>query len=208
MKHTGHALFAALLALPLLLGCPVPTPPGASRPASVSDLHVADLVIAGAARRGLDMSGRCADERRSRMVIVDASDEVMRSRIGYCASGGPICEETSALTDPAERVSARAERGCLLGRCVAGSIAWPQDDIWPANLGRWRAEIYVSAYLDRLTRRAALSHELVHWAIGCSHHPEGAPHSAPGMWEAEPGSLVLEVQATLAAEDGGADGGR
>ncbi len=197
MKHTGHALLAALLALPLLLGCPMPTPRGSQRPPNPADLRIIDLVIAESAARGFDVSGRCADERRSRIAVVDADDETMRRHIGYCASGSDTCLATAGL-EPEARAMARARAGCLLGICSAGSIAHAQDDVWPANLGRWRLDIYVSAYLDAATRRDVIAHEAAHGVSACSGHGEDQRHADARLWG--PGGVVETVQRQIAAE--------
>ena len=199
-KHLGYGALALLPFLPLLLGCPLPLPRGASRPPSPADLHVIDLLMGEGAARGLG-SDRCNEERRERLVVVDADDATMRARVGYCARGSDACISTEGIADPNDRYLARARLGCLLGVCSGGSIAHAQDHVWPANLGRWRAEIYLSAYVDASTRRALLVHEGAHWLLACSGRGEDGRHAIPGIWEREgPTSLVLTVQRRLAAE--------
>ncbi len=79
-------------------------------------------------------------------------------------------------------------------------MAFLQDDVWPANLGRWRVEIYRDANQPDAMRMALGIHEMVHWILACSGSGfgEDGSHSAPGFWEYDgPTSLVLEVQAAF-----------
>ena len=196
-KHLGYVALALLPFLPLLLGCPQPLPRGASRPPNPADLRVIDLVIAESAARGFDVSGRCADERRDRIAVIDADDE----RPCGGASGSARRAPMGATPPRGCRIriaTSRARLGCLLGICSAGSVAHSQDSIWPTNLGRWRMDIYVSAYLDRETRRAALTHEAAHAVSACAGQGEDGQHSNALLWGA--GGVVESVQAALAAE--------
>jgi len=192
------ALLPIVVAVPLL-GCPPPLPPGAMRPPSAPDLRALDLVIAEASARGLNVQGRCMEEREDRFVIVVADDATMQRGVGYCASQGDICLSTASLPTAEERFYARAEQGCLLGKCVSGATTWAQDDVWPLNLGRWRVEMYVSAYVDERTHANVVVHEAVHWILSCAAGGADHGHATPGMWGGA-GSLEGTVQAALAAE--------
>lgn len=182
-KHFG-SLFGllALAVAPALLGCPPPLPSGAVRPPSSADLELFDAVLTAAPAAGVPVTERCREERAERLVVVDATDQTMRRWAGYCASQSDICVQTAAISDAQERSRARGEAGCLLGLCAGGSTVWEQDDIWPANFGRWRAVVFVSAYEDAATRRRLVLHEAVHWLGGCSGTGVDHTHSRLELW--------------------------
>jgi hypothetical protein len=184
-----------VLWLVLATGCAFPLSPGSTTPVG-RDASAIDAVLAEGARRGLT-SARFLEERRDRMVIVEATDEVMRDRVGYCAYGGPVCA-ASAQLDPAARRDARVAAGCLLGACAGGSIAWVQNEPWPFNLGRWRVELFVSAYLEPAHRVRTLIHEAVHFLADCTRGAPDYAHANQTLWG--PDGIERAVQSAMSTQ--------
>lgn len=174
---------ALVLAAILLAGCPMlALPRGASRPPLGRDLRAIDAVIAAGTARGIT-SSTCDDERRDRLVVIDADNETMMRIAGYCARGSDVCASTDALPEQ-EKFDARARFGCYLGACAGGVTFRVADDVWPVSLTRSRGELYISIYVEPPVRTDLLLHEATHWFLGCSSGDADPLHLRAYAWGA------------------------
>jgi hypothetical protein len=173
--------FALVGALALLASC-VPWVRGGSAPAP-AQLSVLDIVVEEW-RSTLPWTDRC-DRERELVQIALVDDAEMRRAAGYCAAAGPVCESTRVPGDTQATWNARAEAGCLLGTCAAGSTVWEQSEVWPVGL--WspqRVTLVISVYQDERTQHAAIAHEAGHWLDACA-LGGGRDHRNEQIWGAD-----------------------
>lgn len=160
----------------LLFGCG-PTPiPGAHTPTGWEA-----EVVQVAAGLWPHQTERC-DTELGLLQVASVDDSTMRDLVGYCAAGGPRCQQ-------------RPYTGCLLGFCATGSqVVDPADPPWPD--GRWRVTILLSAYSDPRTARHAMAHEMGHVLARCTYGFADEYHTDPEIWDRPDGLVyrtILEV---------------
>lgn len=189
-RSVGLPIFA--IPLVLILAACAPWVRGATLPApaqgSVIDLVVEEWIAT------MTWSDRCERERPLvQVALVD--DAEMRRAVGYCAAAGPVCESTRVAGDPQATWNARAEAGCLLGTCAAGSTVWESSEVWPAAL--WapqRVTLVVSSYQSERVQLAAIAHEAAHWLDACA-RGRGRDHRDPAIWGS--GGVVQRATARI-----------